>query len=69
MYRQASSGYRIFLGVLMLSALGVAQTTIDISFIESAPTDRFVIENTGACTLNEVIMTIDLVESAGGLNF
>ena len=47
----------------------VENTTLQVNFIESAPKDRFVIENSGGCTLSEALVTIDLNDSAGGLIF
>ena len=47
----------------------VENTTLQVNFIESAPKDRFVIENSGSCTLNEALVTIDLNDSAGQLIF
>ncbi|MEM8859357.1 MAG: hypothetical protein AAGD96_13605 [Chloroflexota bacterium] len=44
-------------------------TTIQINFIESAPKDRFVIQNSGTCTLDEASVTIDLIDSNGKLIF
>jgi len=46
-----------------------AFANIDVNFIESAPKDRFVINNTGACALNNLTVDIDLTSSAGGLIF
>lgn len=50
-------------------AVAVQNTTLQVNFVESAPKDRFVIENSGSCTLNEALVTIDLAESAGKLIF
>ncbi len=46
---------------------GVAD--IAISFTESAPKDRFTVENTGTCALEGVEITFNLAASAGNLIF
>ena len=47
----------------------VTETTIEVSFIESAPKDTFFIKNIGNCALGETIVTINLAESVGKLIF
>ncbi|MBM7068337.1 hypothetical protein [Actibacterium sp. 188UL27-1] len=47
---------------------GVAQADLAVRFVEGAPKDRFVLENTG-CPLGPAIVTLDLTSSAGGLIF
>ncbi|MEO1551505.1 MAG: aggregation factor core [Pseudomonadota bacterium] len=47
----------------------VASADLAIRFVESAPKDRFVIVNQGACALGETELTIDLSSSAAGLIF
>lgn len=42
---------------------------VEVKFVESAPKDRFVIKNTGECNLQELILKIDLSQSAGRLIF
>ncbi|RVU82829.1 hypothetical protein EOL70_20005 [Leucothrix sargassi] len=46
-----------------------ALANIDVNFIESAPKDRFVISNSGSCSLENVRLDIDLTETAGKLIF
>ena len=45
------------------------QADIVVNFVESAPKDRFVIENTGECEFENLVVEIDLSGSAGGLIF
>lgn len=59
----------ILLSVLTLLSISFAQTTIEVSFIESAPKDRFIISNSGECSLSEFVLTIDLTDSKGKLIF
>ncbi len=53
---------------LCLVAAPVA-ADIRVDFIEGAPTDRFVITNSGACALRATELVIDLGGSAAGLIF
>lgn len=53
--------------VLLCSQLAHANVTVN--FVESAPKDRFVIENVGGCGLDNVTVGIDLSQSAGRLIF
>ncbi|MEO0485213.1 MAG: aggregation factor core [Pseudomonadota bacterium] len=46
-----------------------ATADIVVSFVESAPKDRFVIENTGACATDALQVTIDLRPAPAGLIF
>ncbi|MGR3622150.1 aggregation factor core protein MAFp3, isoform C [Pseudophaeobacter sp.] len=55
----------LFAASAILSTPALAQVTV--SFIEGAPKDRFVIENTGRCGLAATILTIDLSTAASGL--
>lgn len=43
--------------------------TVEVEFVEGAPKDRFVIQNTGACGLEDLTVALDLSSSAGGLIF
>ncbi len=54
---------------LTLLSLQTAQTNIEIDFVESAPKDRFVINNVGQCILENLELEMDLSESTGGLIF
>lgn len=47
----------------------IVQASVEVSFIESAPKDRFVIENVGGCSLDDVTVSIDLTQSEGRLIF
>lgn len=42
---------------------------IEVSFKDGAPKDRFVINNTSECSVQDIVLTIDLKNSAGGLIF
>lgn len=42
---------------------------VEARFIESAPKDRFVFDNTGACALTDITIVLDLSQSAAGLIF
>lgn len=53
--------------VLLCSQL--AHANVEVNFVESAPKDRFVIENVGKCDLDNVTVDIDLTQSAGRLIF
>lgn len=57
----------LFAASAMLATPALAQVTV--SFIEGAPKDRFVIENTGRCELAATILAIDLKTAASGLVF
>ncbi len=52
------------------TAVGAAnQTTLLVTFSESAPKDSFTITNAGNCKINELELRIDLASSKGGLIF
>lgn len=58
--------------LLAIPASLLAQTAsanLQVKFTESAPRDRFVIENTGDCQLSNLRLEIDLSDSAGQLIF
>ena len=46
-----------------------ADSIVEIEFVESAPKDRFIITNAGACVLEELMVELDLSQSAGMLIF
>lgn len=46
-----------------------AHADLRVSFDEGAPKDRFQIENTGACTMTDLSLLVDLAQSQGGLIF
>lgn len=58
----------------LLAIIGLAFATpsladVVVDFNESAPKDRFTIRNSGACPLEEIVVTIDLGASVAGLIF
>ncbi len=58
--------------ILLVFSLLMAQpiaADLEVNFIESAPTDRFVISNSGDCDLTDLVLEIDLAPSAGRLIF
>ena len=64
---------RALTAIVSLSAVfastAAMAATIEASFVEGAPKDRFVIRNTGPCPLAASRITIDLNGSRGGLIF
>ncbi|MBR7889753.1 hypothetical protein J9B83_12490 [Marinomonas sp. A79] len=54
---------------VILLAAQAAHADIEVSFVDSAPKDRFVITNMGECVLNNVELTLDLSNSVGRLIF
>ncbi|MEO0914720.1 MAG: aggregation factor core, partial [Pseudomonadota bacterium] len=52
----------------LISAPG-AMADISVRFTESAPKDRFTIQNTGPCPVSQISLTLDLAQSAGNLIF
>ena len=59
----------LYLCIALMTLALPAQAAIEVSFIEDAPKDRFVIVNTSACTLADLQIMIDLGPSTGGLYF
>ncbi|QJF52755.1 aggregation factor core [Roseobacter ponti] len=59
---------RLISAAFMILAAQPGLADIAVRFTESAPKDRFVIENTGNCALSGQV-TLDLNGSAGGLIF
>lgn len=57
------------LSLALIAAPLPAFADITARFIEGAPKDRFVFENTGNCTLEAAKLTLDLSKSAGALVF
>lgn len=55
------------LAVLTFSTAAMAD--VSVVFREGAPKDRFTIENTGVCSLDGAVVTIDLSQSKAGLIF
>ena len=56
-------------GSALLATTLPAAADISVRFIEGAPKDRFIIENTGDCTLGSLDVSIDLGTAAVGLIF
>jgi len=54
---------------LLCPSAASAAAGMEITFIESAPKDRFVIKNTGTCELQSVLVSVDLSSTAGQLIF
>ncbi len=54
--------------LLMLCA-GSAQADLSLRFVEGAPSDRFVLTNTGNCPLAEATLTLDIGAAPAGLLF
>lgn len=63
---------RLSLGLVCVAAVFgwvAAQANVNVTFVESAPKDRFVVTNAGDCGLQDLTVEIDLSDSAGGLIF
>ncbi len=56
----------LVVGAMMAST---AQADLNVKFVEGAPKDRFRIENTGTCDIQNASLSIDLSSSQGGLIF
>lgn len=61
----------VFATAMALAPLpaGLALADLRVGFVEGAPTDRFTVENIGACPAPRVEVTIDLADTAAGLYF
>lgn len=55
--------------IIAAISMNSARADIVINFVESAPKDRFVIKNDGECIYENLIVEIDLTDSAGRLIF
>ena len=60
---------RFALPIFLSVAAAPALADVTVRFIEGAPKDRFVIENTDTCALQDVVVEIDLSQSKAGLIF
>ena len=58
----------VFAAALLAGTLPAA-AQVRVTFVESAPKDRFVLVNEGACALDGLTAEIDLSTAAGGLIF
>ncbi|MCB5163102.1 hypothetical protein [Marinomonas algarum] len=47
----------------------VTHADVEVSFVDSAPKDRFVLLNTGECALENIMVDFDLSKSVGKLIF
>lgn len=47
----------------------LAHANVEVTFVESAPKDRFVLHNTSQCALNDLTVHLDLSNSVGRLIF
>ncbi|MEB8433852.1 hypothetical protein OO007_16565 [Cocleimonas sp. KMM 6892] len=47
----------------------LAYADVEVTFVESAPKDRFEIKNTSECVLKDLVLNVDLSNSAGRLIF
>lgn len=56
------------IGLALSTAMGSAHA-LEVRFVESAPKDRFVVNNTEACELRDVVIELDLTSTRGGLIF
>ena len=54
---------------LALTLMESSQPKIEVSFIESAPKDRFIVTNKSECKIESLALDIDLSKSAGNLIF
>ncbi|MBX2846700.1 MAG: hypothetical protein KTR16_00155 [Acidiferrobacterales bacterium] len=57
------------LGLVLLGSMSFSYADVEVAFFESAPKDRFVLSNTGQCTLQNLVLNLDLSNSAGRLIF
>ena len=61
--------FNIALPLIFSLASLPASAGVRVEFIEGAPKDRFIIENTANCALQDVVVDIDLSRSSAGLIF
>jgi hypothetical protein len=60
---------RLPLVTLALFAATTATADVTVTFLEGAPKDQFIIENTGGCATEPAIINIDLSGTPAGLIF
>jgi hypothetical protein len=58
----------IFASVCLLAGQ-LAHANVEVTFVESAPKDRFILHNTSQCALNDLTVHLDLSNSVGRLIF
>jgi len=61
--------HTLSVSILLIALVSTAHAAIEVTFVEDAPKDRFVIANAGDCTVEHLTVVIDLAPSAGGLYF
>jgi hypothetical protein len=62
--------FNILLSTILIVMLSEnAYANIEVTFIEGAPKDKFVLNNTRECNLQDVTLKVDLSESEGRLIF
>lgn len=61
--------YRIISFAALMLTVASVNANVMVNYIEGAPKDRFVITNTGECSLQTVRVDIDLTNTMGGLIF
>ena len=49
---------------LLIALASTVHAAIEVTFVEDAPKDRFVIANKGDCTVEDLTVVIDLAPSA-----
>jgi hypothetical protein len=54
---------------LLLLVSSISQANIEVSFVDGAPKDRFVLNNIGECAMQNITANIDLSNSTGKLIF
>jgi hypothetical protein len=57
------------IALLLLFSTSLVNANIMVNFLEGAPKDRFVVTNTGQCSLQALQVDIDLTDTAGELIF
>ncbi|WP_394181455.1 hypothetical protein [Marinomonas posidonica] len=57
------------LALVLLGSVSFSYADVEVVFVESAPKDRFVLSNTGQCKLQNLVLNLDLSNSAGRLIF
>jgi hypothetical protein len=59
----------VVIALLLLFSTSLVNAHITVNFLEGAPKDRFVVTNTGQCSLQALQVDIDLTDTAGELIF
>lgn len=62
--------FNVMLLAILLAMLSTkAHANVEVTFIEGAPKDKFILSNTGECSLQDVDLKVDLSKSKGRLIF